>query len=119
MVRNIISLALVVIVVLTLLISKQYVNAQTNCQDVNTKLINCEPFMLGYLSKPAPQCCGSAHDLVLAAYASRDTLRATCWCLKTAFQSFKVDFSYAEQITKSCNLKANVPLYPSVNCDTL
>lgn len=103
----------------TVLLSKQGVNAQTNCQDVITKLMTCEPFIFGYSYEPSPQCCSSAQDLVRAANASRDVLRATCRCLKTAVQSFPVDFSNAARITSLCHLNLSIPIDPSVNCDTL
>ncbi|KAL4562557.1 hypothetical protein LXL04_034764 [Taraxacum kok-saghyz] len=85
----------------------QYVCAQTNCEDVIAKLITCDVFMFGYLPKPNPQCCASAQDLVQAANASKDVLRATCRCLTTMVQSFPVGISNAAHITSMCHLNLN------------
>ncbi|KAI3740916.1 hypothetical protein L2E82_31391 [Cichorium intybus] len=117
MARNMIILAFISVVAAMLL--KQHVYAQTNCQDVIAKLMPCESFILGFSTEPSPQCCASAQDLVRAANASRDVLRATCRCLKNAVQSIPVDLSNAARITSLCNLNLSIPIDPSVDCDSL
>nr|XP_043611560.1 non-specific lipid-transfer protein-like [Erigeron canadensis] len=117
MARNMIQIGLVVFLVL--LLSKQHVEAQVSCDQIVIKLINCESFLFGYSNVPGVQCCASAQDVVQQANASKEVLKATCRCLKAAAQAMPVNLSNAAQLTQSCNLNLNIPISPSVDCDSL
>ncbi|XP_024982859.1 non-specific lipid-transfer protein-like [Cynara cardunculus var. scolymus] len=117
MVRN--AIPIILMLVSVLLLSKQRATAQIDCRIVISKLINCESFLFGYSPVPSPDCCASTQDLVQAANASKDVLKATCRCLKSAVQAFPVNLSNAAQIAPLCHLNLNIPIDPSINCDLL
>ncbi|MFS7905030.1 putative plant lipid transfer protein/Par allergen [Helianthus anomalus] len=117
MALSMIRLGLILIVMV--LLSKHHVSAQVDCGNVIVKLINCESFLFGYSNQPSPQCCASAQDLVQAANASKDVLKATCRCLKNAVQTLPVNLSNAARITPLCHLNLDIPISPSVDCDSL
>lgn len=117
MAQNMILFSLIMIIIVSL--SKPHVEAQVDCGDVIFKLINCESFLFRYANGPSPQCCAGAQDLVQAANASRDVLKATCHCLKKAVQTLPVNLTNAAQLLPLCQLNLTIPISPSVNCDLL
>ncbi|KAK9057935.1 hypothetical protein SSX86_022774 [Deinandra increscens subsp. villosa] len=117
MVRIILPMCLISIIMVSL--ANQHVKAQVNCGEVIFKLLSCESFLFGYSSHPNAECCASARDLVQAANASRDVRRATCHCLKNAVQSIPVNLTNAANLTSLCHLSLDIPISPSVDCDSL
>lgn len=116
-IRCMFSLGLILVPLVCL--SLQHVDAQTDCGNVIFKLLSCESFLFGSSNVPSPQCCANAQDLVQAANASKDVLKATCQCLKNALQSFPVDLGNAANLTQLCHLNLSIPISPSVDCDSL
>ncbi|KAL7616933.1 hypothetical protein Lser_V15G04633 [Lactuca serriola] len=123
MVKNMTSLGLTLalISVLTILSSTKSVDSQTYCPDVIKKFLSCESYMFGLTPTPNKECCANAQALDQAESASKDVLRANCRCLRRIVQSFRppVDLSKVAGITSICHLKVNLPVDPSLNCDTL
>ncbi|PWA88919.1 non-specific lipid-transfer protein 3 [Artemisia annua] len=111
--------SVLVLVLLSLFMLSKHAEAQVDCSSIIVKLMSCEAFLFKYSNVPGPQCCASVQDLARAAKASKDVLRGTCRCLKSAVQIVPVDLTNAAKLTPLCHLDLNVPISPSVDCDSL
>lgn len=111
--------SVLVLVLLSLVMLSKRAEAQVDCSSIIEKLLNCEAFLFKFSNVPNPQCCANVQDLVRAAKASKDVLRGTCRCLKGALQTVPVDLTNAAKLTPLCHLDLNIPISPSVDCDSL
>lgn len=88
-----------------------------SCQDAVTKILPCEPYLLGFGGVSVPCCQGVAELNQLA--SSKPELKALCICLKQAAQSFHINADRARQLPGLCHVTTPIPIDPNVNCDIL
>ncbi|KAK1388685.1 Non-specific lipid-transfer protein cw18 [Heracleum sosnowskyi] len=101
-----------VLVVLALIINPA---CSISCQEAVTKILPCEPYLLGFASVSVP-CCQAVAQLNQLA-TSKPELKALCICLKQAAQTFHVNAERARQLPGLCHVVTPVPIDPNVNCD--
>ncbi|GFP97944.1 non-specific lipid-transfer protein cw18 [Phtheirospermum japonicum] len=87
------------------------------CIDAITKLMPCQPFLLGTGNSVTVPCCQGADSLSQLVSSHRDELKATCQCLKQAAAAMGVNTARAKQIPQLCKISVPVPIDPNVNCD--
>ncbi|KAK4439376.1 hypothetical protein Salat_0272500 [Sesamum alatum] len=90
-----------------------------SCLDAVTRLMPCQPFLLGASSSVTVPCCQGAESLNQLAGSDRGQLKTLCQCLKQAAVSIGVNVDRAKQLPQLCNITVPVPIDPNVDCDRL
>lgn len=88
-----------------------------SCGEAITKLIPCEPFLLGWSSSVSVSCCSGAASLNQLVGSDPSQLKGLCVCLKQAATSMGVNAANAKHIPDLCHITTPVPIDPNVNCD--
>ena len=94
-------------------------NDDITCQEAITKLLPCQPYLVGSgPPTPSVSCCLACQEVF---HAASTTLirRNLCECFKKAAIEYKVDPERARKIPELCNIDGlNIPIDPSVDCST-
>ncbi|KAG8385773.1 hypothetical protein BUALT_Bualt03G0080100 [Buddleja alternifolia] len=88
-----------------------------SCTEAVTKLMPCQPFLLGTASSVTVPCCQGAVSLSQLIGSKPGELKSTCECLKQAAASMGVNVDRAKQLPQLCNITVTVPIDPNVDCN--
>ncbi|KAI3456492.1 hypothetical protein Pfo_013155, partial [Paulownia fortunei] len=87
-----------------------------SCVEAITKLMPCQPFLLGIGSDVTVPCCQGAESLNQLAGSKPDQLKTMCECFKQAATSMGVDVDRAKQLPQLCKITVPVPIDPNIQC---
>ncbi|KAM4080111.1 hypothetical protein ACJW30_09G166100 [Castanea mollissima] len=87
------------------------------CEEALTQLITCQPYSLGFGTRPIPTCCKGAENV--SQQANTTTIRRSlCKCLENAANAFHLIPERLKQLPQLCEINVPVPLDPTVDCNT-
>ncbi|XP_030927964.1 non-specific lipid-transfer protein A-like [Quercus lobata] len=88
------------------------------CEEALTQLITCQPYFLGFGSKPSRTCCKGAENI--SQQANTTTIRRSlCECFENAAKAFQLIPERLKQLPQLCKIQVPVPLDPTVDCNTV
>jgi hypothetical protein len=111
------ALTVVLLAALAVQQQQQLARADIACPDVLSDLQPCLSFLQGDASSPSGQCCAGVRALYAAADTTDDR-RATCECLKTAYNQVHAQLSAARALPGECGLSLSYPITPDIDCNT-
>jgi hypothetical protein len=115
--KTISAIAVLLLAALAVPQQQQVARADIACPDVFNDLEPCLSFLQGGTSSPSGQCCAGVRALYAAADTTADR-RATCVCLKMAYNQVHAQLSAARALPGDCGLSLSYPITPDIDCNT-
>ncbi|KAM7502591.1 hypothetical protein LguiB_001495 [Lonicera macranthoides] len=116
MARKLMASSILGLAMIILALTGRPANAVISCTEAITRLLPCEPYLVGFSDISVP-CCEAAASLNQQA-STKDDRKALCQCFKETGPGLGVKEDRAKQLPQLCNINVPVPIDLNVNCDT-
>ncbi|KAH7442894.1 hypothetical protein KP509_02G006400 [Ceratopteris richardii] len=115
------QVAMVLIVIMSLWLAWDGVEAGVSCAAVRSSLAPCVGFLLGLKEHPPARCCRGVRSLYAMTKSSRQYRITACSCITSLAASVpsQLKASSVAALPKSCGVRLSYQITPSTNCNRI